>query len=66
MVSKCIKSLLVAVFSLFLVVFSTQAQPQESHEEHAAIEQHGEHGKLDPAKVIKDHIKDGYEFHFFQ
>ncbi len=72
MVSKCIKSLLVAVFSLFLVVFLTPAQAQHPAEEHPTTEQHDEHAKngeehekLDPAKIIMDHIKDNHEFHFF-
>ncbi len=56
MASKCIKSLLVAVFSLFLTVFSTPV---------FAGGPGGEGEKLDPAKIIMDHIKDAHEFHFF-
>lgn len=56
MASKCIKSLLVAVFSLFLTVFSSPVFAGGPAAE-------GE--KLDPAKIIMDHIKDAHEFHFF-
>jgi F-type H+-transporting ATPase subunit a len=49
------KSLLVAVFGVFLTCFST---PLMANEE-------GGHGKLDPAKVIMEHIQDAHEFHFF-
>ncbi len=65
MAAKSIKSLLVAVFSLTLVVFSGNAFAQDH-----PVEAAGEHiekaeGKLDPAKIIMDHIKDAHEFHFF-
>lgn len=59
-----IKSLLVAVFSLSLVFFFNPGFAQGHGEEgtggHAAKEE-----KLDPAKIIMDHIKDAHEFHFF-
>ncbi len=57
-----IKSLLVLGFSLFLSVFATVAFAQDPAHEGA-----GEHKeeKLDPAKIIMDHIKDAHEFHFF-
>jgi F-type H+-transporting ATPase subunit a len=59
-----IKSLLVAVFSLSLVFFFNPGFSQGHGEEgtggHAAKEE-----KLDPAKIIMDHIKDAHEFHFF-
>ena len=65
MAAKSIKSLLVAVFSLTLVTFSGTVLAQE-----LPVEATGEHaekaeGKLDPAKIIMDHIKDAHEFHFF-
>jgi F-type H+-transporting ATPase subunit a len=50
-----LKSLLVACFSLFLVLISL---PAAANEEVA-----GE--KLNPAKVIMEHIQDSHEFHFF-
>lgn len=61
MAAKSFKSLLVAVFSLLALTFSMPVQAQENHEGG-----HGEtHEKLDPAKIIMDHIKDAHEFHFF-
>lgn len=61
MSAKSFKSLLVAAFSLFSVLFSAPVLAQEAHEG-----EHGEkHEKLDPAKIIMDHIKDAHEFHFF-
>jgi len=52
---RSLQSLLVAVFTLFLGVIS---KPAAANEEPA-----GE--KLDPAKVIMEHIQDSHEFHFF-
>jgi F-type H+-transporting ATPase subunit a len=59
-----IKSLLVAVFSLSLVVFSLPAFAQE-HGEEGGTGHEAKEEKLDPAKIIMDHIKDAHEFHFF-
>jgi F-type H+-transporting ATPase subunit a len=59
-----IKSLLVAVFSLSLVVFYLPAFAQE-HGEEGATGHEAKEEKLDPAKIIMDHIKDAHEFHFF-
>ena len=59
-----IKSLLVAVFSLGILVFSTPGFAQEHGTEQAAGHEVKEE-KLDPAKIIMDHIKDAHEFHFF-
>ncbi len=50
-----LKSLLVACFSLFWVLISLPAAANE--------EVPGE--KLNPAKVIMEHIQDSHEFHFF-
>ena len=61
MAAQRIKSILVAVFSLFLAFSATQVNAQEAHEgTHEVVEE-----KLDPAKIIMDHIKDAHEFHFF-
>src|SRR5689334_10887667 len=62
MLHKCLKSLLVLAFSLFLTVFATTAfaQPQEEPQ-HAKKEE----GKLNMKEVIFGHIMDGHEFHFF-
>ena len=61
MLAKSIKATLVAVFSVFLLLFSFNGFAQEHHNEAPA---HAEE-KLDPAKIIMDHIKDGHEWHFF-
>ena len=66
MASKSIKALLVAVFSLFVILFSNVCVAQETNPEtagHQTEQQHEE--KLDPSKIIMDHIKDAHEFHFF-
>ena len=59
MFCKSVKSLLVAVFSLFLLMSSNAvlAQDHNSQEEKAE--------RFDPTGVIMGHIQDGYEFHFF-
>ena len=66
MVLKSIKALLVAVFSLFVLLFSTAALAQENKPETVVNGETATHGeKLDPSKIIMDHIKDDHEFHFF-
>ncbi|MEO7315535.1 MAG: F0F1 ATP synthase subunit A [Ginsengibacter sp.] len=60
MFCKSVKSLLVAVFSLFLLSSSIAVMAQDhagAHEEKAE--------PFDPTKIIMGHIQDGYEFHFF-
>ena len=59
-----IKSILVAVFSLGIFLFSNVSSAQEHGTEPSATHEPKEE-KLDPAKIIMDHIKDGHEFHFF-
>jgi F-type H+-transporting ATPase subunit a len=62
-----IKSLLVVVFSLFLLHFGSSVTAQEHG---AAPEHHAETGHeaaekaLDPGKVLMEHILDNHEFHF--
>lgn len=58
--SKCVKSLLVAAFSLFLLSFSTISFGQEHAEKHGADTE-----KFDPTTVILNHVQDAYSFHFF-
>ena len=65
MVSKSIKSLLVAVFSLSLFVFSNGTFAQEPKVEGTQEKTEKAEGKLDPARIIMDHVKDAHEFHFF-
>jgi F-type H+-transporting ATPase subunit a len=62
---KSIKSILVAVFSLSLVLFSSVSFAQETATENTTEKQEAKEEKLDPAKIIMDHIKDAHEFHFF-
>jgi F-type H+-transporting ATPase subunit a len=62
MANKHIKSLLVLAFSVFLSLFSVLSYAQDpAHEGEGAHKTE----KLDPAKIIMDHIKDAHEFHFF-
>ena len=65
MAAKSIKSILVAVFSLILIAisFTGFAQPVHNEREVEVKEKHEE--KLDPARIIMDHVKDAHEFHFF-
>ena len=65
MAAKSIKSLLVAVFSLFLFMFPGTTTAQETTPENGTEQHEKAEGKLDPAKIIMDHIKDAHEFHFF-
>lgn len=62
---KYIKSILVAVFSLFIVFSASEVFAQEPTHGEAVHEEAGQKEKLDPAKIILDHIKDAHEFHFF-
>ncbi len=60
------KSLLVAAFSFFLVLFSTNAFSQhEAENQEEKTESAGEAAeeKIDAAKVIMEHILDNHEFH---
>lgn len=66
MVVRCIKPLLVAVFSLFFVLSGTVAFSQHEAENHhapAASAEEMKPAKLDAAEVIMDHIMDNHEFH---
>ena len=66
MALKSIKALLVAVFSLFVLLVSTASFAQENEGAHGeSHEGAAQEEKLDPAKIIMDHIKDAHEFHFF-
>jgi F-type H+-transporting ATPase subunit a len=64
MASKWLKSLLVAAFSLVSLFFFNMSQAQDSP---AGTNEAGrkEAPKLDPAKIILEHVGDGHEFHFF-
>ena len=65
MAAKSIKALLVAGFSLSLVLFSSLSFAQGKVPESSAGNTAVKEEKLDPAKIIMDHIKDAHEFHFF-
>ena len=54
------KSLLVAVFSLIMLLFSNNIFAQEKPAGHAASNE-----KFDPTKEILRHVQDAYQFHFF-
>jgi F-type H+-transporting ATPase subunit a len=58
MLVRCFKSFVVAVFSLFLLVNSTPILAND--------EPGGESAKkIDPAKIILEHVGDAHDFHFF-
>jgi F-type H+-transporting ATPase subunit a len=65
MAAKCFKSLQILVFTFLMLVFSTIVYGQEKT--HSDTKGHHEKSeeKLDPAKIIMDHIKDAHDFHFF-
>ena len=56
-----IKHILTGLFGLLLVGFAFPVFAQENHAEKSEVKEE----KLDPAKIIMDHIKDAHEFHFF-
>jgi len=62
MTSKRIKSLLVAVFSLGIVLFSNMTFGQDTTQNK---EIHGEAGEFDVTKTILDHIKDDHSWHLW-
>lgn len=61
MVGKSFKSLLVAGFSVFLMLFSGLATAQENQPEKPAVKE----GHFDANEVIFGHVLDAHEFHFF-
>jgi F-type H+-transporting ATPase subunit a len=64
MVSRSFKSLLVAAFSLSILFFSTVSKAQDSGTPTGEGESK-EAVKLNPSKIILEHVGDGHEFHFF-
>jgi len=60
---KRVKSLLVAVFSLFLTFISFPVSAQE-HGGHSAQKKEAKKVKFDANEVIFGHVLDNYEFHF--
>ncbi|HEX8357863.1 MAG TPA: F0F1 ATP synthase subunit A [Segetibacter sp.] len=67
MVVKCVKSLVVAVFSLSIMLFSNVAIAQHEGGHGAEITEKGttvqHEEKIDAARVIMEHIMDNHEFH---
>lgn len=71
MMSRCLKPLSVAVFSLFITCFFNVSFAQGDHGDHQSAD-HGEepsHGEpkkkgFNAAKVIFGHVLNGHEFHF--
>jgi F-type H+-transporting ATPase subunit a len=64
MASNSIKSLLAAVFSLFLTVFSVTVFAQGHPEPHGQPEAGKKEKVFDANEVIFDHVLDAHEFHF--
>lgn len=67
MIAKSIKHILAGVIGFFLLLGNLTVKAQDSTKE-AVTEAHAattKEEKLDPAKIIMDHIKDAHEFHFF-
>lgn len=65
MAKKSIKSLLVAVFSMFTLLFSTAAFANETPQKEGEPTEGKKEAAFDPAKLIMEHIMDAHEFHFF-
>jgi F-type H+-transporting ATPase subunit a len=66
MVPKCFKSTLVAVFSLSILLYSNMSLAQGEGEKPTGSEPaKKEAEKLDPSKIIIEHVSDAHEFHFF-
>ncbi len=63
MLAKCIKSILAAAFSLFLLLSFNMAFAQEEHKETAKHEQ-TEKQSFNASEVIFGHVLDAHEFHF--
>ncbi len=62
MASKSVKVLLVAAFSIVMLIFCNSCIAQPAAEKTTSPKEE----KLDPSKLIMDHIKDAHEFHFFE
>ncbi|SFP64094.1 F0F1 ATP synthase subunit A [Parafilimonas terrae] len=65
MTLKCVKSLLVAGFSLFFLAFSISTFAQEKPTETGDNVKKEEKNDFDANEVIFGHILDAHEFHFF-
>ena len=63
--SKCVKSLLVAGFSVFCLLFSVSIFAQDEHPEAEQEVKKEEKKGFDANEVIFGHVLDAHEFHFF-
>lgn len=64
MLSRCSKFTMVAVFSLSCLLFSAVSYCQGEHAP-GSEENKQEAPKIDPSKIIMEHVSDAHEFHFF-
>lgn len=68
MIEKCIKSFVVAVFSLSIVLFSNVSIAQHAGNKGAEITEKGttvqHEEKINAANIIMEHVMDSHEFHF--
>ena len=66
MTSRIVKSLLVVAFSCFALLFSPKLLANETptEGENKTVE-HKTEEKIDPAKIILEHVADAHDFHFF-
>ena len=62
MASKGLKLLLAAAFSILMLFICNTSIAQPASEKTSSPKEE----KLDPSKLILDHIKDAHEFHFFE
>jgi F-type H+-transporting ATPase subunit a len=65
MAKKSIKSVLVIVFSIFTLLFSSSILANETPQKAGEPTGGHEEAAFDPAKLIMEHIMDAHEFHFF-
>ncbi|GAC1440717.1 MAG: F0F1 ATP synthase subunit A [Sediminibacterium sp.] len=69
MALRSVKSLLVATFSLFVVLFSTNSyaehSPEEQGQKQTQVAGEQKEAAFEPTKLIMEHIMDAHEFHFF-
>lgn len=64
MTVRRIKSLLVAVFSLYILLFSNVSVANDDQHGGEQAEAHGEKKGFDANKVIFEHVLDAHEYHF--
>jgi len=65
MAIRSIKSLLVIVFSIFALLYSTGINANETPQKEGNNGADHKEAAFDPTKLIMEHIMDAHEFHFF-